>query len=128
MTRNPFSHIDLSVTSFDVALPFYEKIMPALGFPRTYHSPKWKVFASEGVFPGAAYFALVEKADHIPNKNIIAFWAEDRARVDTIAQIVTEAGGKILNGPAKFPISSDYYAVYFEDPCGNRFECVHRTA
>jgi hypothetical protein len=28
-------------------------------------------------------------------------------------------GGRAMNSPT-------YYAVYFQDPCGNKFEMVHR--
>lgn len=125
--HNPFSHIDLSVTGFELALPFYEKILPALGFRRTFHSPNWKVFAAEGELPGAAYFAITEDPTHTPNANTIGFWAEKPADVDAFARLVGESGGKILDGPRQFPISPSYYAVYFADPCGNRFEYMYRV-
>lgn len=48
MNSNPFSHIDLRVPGFAAALPFYEKLLPALGFTRTFHSARWRVFAAEG--------------------------------------------------------------------------------
>jgi catechol 2,3-dioxygenase-like lactoylglutathione lyase family enzyme len=125
--KNPFSHIDLRVPNMDEALPFYEKLLPALGFTRTYHSALWKVFAAEGQLPSAAYFAITEDPAHLPNRNLVGFWASDRTEVDRIAQLVQEAGGKINDGPRQFPISKSYYAVYFEDPCGNKYEFVHRV-
>ena len=42
---NPFGHIDPRVSSMDEALPFYEALLPALGFRERYDGPKWKVFA-----------------------------------------------------------------------------------
>ncbi|MFZ5911051.1 MAG: VOC family protein [Chloroflexota bacterium] len=125
--KKPFSHIDLRVPNMDVALPFYEKLLPALGFTRTYHSPLWKVFAVEGQLPSAAYFAITEDPAHLPNGNLVGFWASERTEVDRIAQLAREAGGKINDGPRQFPISKSYYAVYFEDPCGNKYEFVHRV-
>jgi len=126
MVPNPFSHIDLTVNRFDTALPFYEKILPALGFTRTFHSPKWKVFAAEGSLPDTAYFAITEDEEHRPNQNLVGFWAKNREEVDSFAKLVRESGGKILDGPRLFPISPSYYSVYFEDPCGNRYEFLHR--
>lgn len=126
MSHNPFSHIDLTVSSFDSAMPFYERVLPELGFTRTFHSPKWKVFAAGGALPSAAYFAITENPAHTPNENLIGFWAENREEVDRFARLVEESGGKILDGPRQFPISPSYYAVYFTDPCGNRFEYLHR--
>ncbi|HAM80255.1 VOC family protein [Ornithinibacillus bavariensis] len=123
---NPYSHIDLRVSNFSEALPFYEKFLPELGFTQTYHSENWKVFAGEGSLPSLAYFAITEEASHKPNGNLIGFWANDREEVDRLAQIVQMAGGKITSGPKLFPMSPTYYAFYFEDPCGNQYEIVHR--
>ena len=127
MAKNPFSHIDLYVPSFEAVLPFYDALLPALGFTRTFHTSTWKVFAAEGELPSAAYFAITEDSAHSPNRNLIGFWAADRAEVDRIAQLVLASGGKITDGPRLFPISPSYYAVYFEDPCGNKYEFLHRV-
>jgi len=125
---NPFGHIDLRVTSIATALPFYSVLLPTLGFDRTFHGEEWKVFAAEGELPIVAYFAITEDAAHQPNKNRIAFWASSREDVDRIATVMREAGAKITSGPKLFPeYSGSYYALYFEDPCGNRLEVVHRT-
>lgn len=126
MNSNPFSHIDLTVPRFEDALPFYEKILPALGFTRTFHSPKWRGFAADGELPSVAYFAITEDPAHRPNGNLVGFWARDRQQVDSFARLVAESGGKILDGPRQFPISTSYYAFYFEDPVGNRYEFMHR--
>ncbi len=123
---NKFSHIDLRVNDLERVLPFYEKLLPALGFTRTFHSKNWRVFAAEGDLPSVAYFAITEDRDHKPNANLIGFWAKDRDEVDRIAKLVEQAGGTITSGPQLFPISPTYYAVYFEDPCGNPYEIVHR--
>jgi predicted enzyme related to lactoylglutathione lyase len=124
--KNPLSHIDLRVPDLSDAMPFYEKLLSALGFTRTFHSPEWKVFAAEGDLPSAAYFAITEDTSHTPNANLVGFWAESREEVDRIAKLVREIGGKINDGPRQFPISKTYYAVYFEDPHGNKYELVHR--
>jgi len=123
---NKFSHIDLRVHSWEQARPFYEPLLRELGFTRTFHSEQWKVFAAEGELPSVPYFAITEDADHKPNGNLIGFWARDRAEVDRIAELVRQHGGTIDDGPRQFPISPTYYAVYFQDPCGNKFEMVHR--
>ncbi|XEC93718.1 VOC family protein [Paenibacillus tarimensis] len=123
---NKYSHIDLRVNSWKKVRHFYEKLLPALGFTQTYHSEQWKVFAAERELPSVPYFAITEYHDHKPNDNLIGFWAEGRAEVDRIAQLVSEAGGIINSGPELLPISPTYYALYFEDPCGNKYEIVHR--
>ena len=125
-TRNPFGHIDLRVSSMDEAMPFYEALLPALGFTETYHGAEWKVFGTGAALPGAAYFGMTESQDHVPNENRIAFWVEDPADVDRLAAVVESAGGREVSGPKRMPYGPDYYAVFFSDPCGNRLEVYHR--
>jgi catechol 2,3-dioxygenase-like lactoylglutathione lyase family enzyme len=126
---NPFGHVDLRVTSMEEALPFYEALLPALGFTQRYHSEEWKVWgAHEPPLPATAYFGITETPGHVPNENRIAFWAADPAEVDRVAAVVEGAGGRDLSGPKRMPYGPDYYAVYFADPCGNRFEVYFRQA
>lgn len=42
------------------------------------------------------------------------------------SMLVKQYGGIIESGPRVFPIHPTYYAVYFLDSCGNRYEMVHR--
>ncbi|WP_338025376.1 VOC family protein [Caldalkalibacillus thermarum] len=69
---------------------------------------------------------LISLYNHKPNENLIGFWAHDREEVVRIAELVVRYGGTIDSGPWQFPISPTYYAVYFQDPCGNKYEMVHR--
>lgn len=124
-----FGHIDLRVSSLQEALPFYEALLPELGFAERYHGNEWKVWASpEPPLPATAYFGITESAGHVPNENRIAFWAADPAEVDRIAVVVEAAGGRDVSGPKRMPYGPDYYAVFFADPCGNRFEVYFRQA
>ena len=49
-----------------------------------------------------------------------------RDDVDRLAEIATNAGATAVAGPKEMPYGPDYYAVYFADPSGNRFEIYHR--
>jgi catechol 2,3-dioxygenase-like lactoylglutathione lyase family enzyme len=119
---NPFGHIDLRVASMAEALPLYEALLPALGFTQRYDSPSSKVFATTDPPPSTAYIGITESADHTANENRIAFWAPDPAEVERIAA----AGARDVSGPKQMPYGPGYYAVYFADPGGNRFEVYHR--
>ena len=124
--RNPFGHIDLRVTSMDAALPFYEALLPELGFTRRFHGPVWKAWAAELELPGAAYLAITESPSHRPGESRIAFWTESAAEVDRLAAIAVEAGALDVSGPKPMPYSPGYYAVFFADPAGNLLEIYHR--
>ena len=84
------------------------------------------MFATPVPPPTAAYFAITESPGHTPSENRIAFWAADRDEVERLAAVVGDAGARDLSGPRDMPYGPGYYAVYFTDPGGNRFEVYHR--
>ena len=125
---NPFGHVDMRVTDMAAALAFYSAVMPALGFGQTFHSTEWKVWVSEGTPPSVSMFAITGDPTHRPNANRVAFWAKSQKDVERLAEVVRQAGGRITSGPKLYPeYRGAYFAFFFEDPSGNRFEVVHRT-
>jgi predicted enzyme related to lactoylglutathione lyase len=124
--RNPFGHIDLRVPSMAEAMPFYEAFLPALGFTQRYDGGSWRVFATTGQLPSAAYFGITESAEFVANENRIAFWVDGREEVDRLAAVVSEAGARRVSGPKDMQYGPGYYAVYFTDPGGNRYEVFYR--
>jgi catechol 2,3-dioxygenase-like lactoylglutathione lyase family enzyme len=128
MSMRLFDHIDLRVKNRQAAQRFYEKILPAIGFRIDKSGEEWGLFEAEG---GKAvdFFGFTEEADHQPNGNRIAFWAPSREAVDKVAEAVRAAGGKNLEGPEVcVDYSPGYYAVFFEDPDGNKLEVCHRES
>jgi catechol 2,3-dioxygenase-like lactoylglutathione lyase family enzyme len=122
-----FGHVDLRVSDLPSALPFYESLMPSLGFTVRYHGEAWKVWAqTEPGLPATAYFGITESRAHVPNDNRIAFWVSSAAEVDRLADVVRSAGAVDVSGPSEMPYGPGYYALYFDDPSGNRFEIYHR--
>jgi catechol 2,3-dioxygenase-like lactoylglutathione lyase family enzyme len=113
------------VSSLAEALPFFEALLPELGYTERYDSETWKTFATRDPLPAAAYFGLAESPDHRPNENRIAFWALDRDEVDRLAAVLERAGGRELSGPKEMPYGR-VYAFFFTDPSGNRFEIYNR--
>ena len=128
MKRRLFDHIDLRVKNRKIAQRFYEKILPALGFSVDTSGKEWGLFKAEGD-KGVDFFGFTEEADHRPNGNRIAFWAESRAAVDEVAEVIRAAGGKNIEGPELcVEYSPGYYAVFFEDPDGNKLDVCHRES
>jgi catechol 2,3-dioxygenase-like lactoylglutathione lyase family enzyme len=122
-----FGHIDLRVPDLDAAFPFYDALLPALGFTVTFHGGDWRVWAMpDPPLPATQYIGVTESAGHVPNENRIAFWVADAAEVDRLAGVARAAGATELSGPKEMPYGPGYYAVYFADPAGNRFEIYHR--
>jgi predicted enzyme related to lactoylglutathione lyase len=120
-----FDHFDLRVRSVTEVRDFYEELLPALGFTRDARIEGWLQFEA-GYGEVTEFFGITESPTHAPNENRIAFWAESVADVDRLAKVAVRAGARNVEGPG-FETPS-YYAVFFEDPCGNRLEICHRTA
>lgn len=121
-----FDHIDLRVRSLAEVRGFYARLLPALGFEREATIEGWMQFESGPRETPAEFFGITESPGHQANENRVAFWAESPAEVDRIARSAQEAGARRIEGPVWE--TPQYYACFFEDPCGNRLEICHRTA
>ena len=128
MSRRLFDHIDLRVKNRAAAQKFYAQVLPAIGFRVDKSGEEWGLFAA-GEEKAVDFFCF-EEADHQPNGNRIAFWAESRDAVNKVAEIVRKAGGRNIEGPELcIDYSPGYYAVFFEDPDGNKLEvCCRESA
>jgi predicted enzyme related to lactoylglutathione lyase len=119
-----FDHIDLRVPNLKQAMPFYEALLPALGFTRKVDVEGWLQFeAGDGAI--TEFFGVTESPNHVPNENRLAFWAESDDHVDALAEVAKQAGARNIEGP--MPYEPGYYAVFFEDLWGNRLEICHRV-
>jgi predicted enzyme related to lactoylglutathione lyase len=122
-----FDHIDLRVPNLAEVRPFYEQLLPALGFTRKTEIPGWLQYEARPVDGGpAAFFGVTESAAHVPNESRIAFWLENTSDLDRLTDVAARAGARNVEGPGWE--DETYYAAFFEDPCGNRLELCHRTA
>ena len=128
MSTRLFDHIDLRVKNRETAQQFYSKILPEIGFRVDKSGEKWGLFEAEDS-AGVDFFGFEEEADHQPNGNRISFWAESREAVNRVAGVLRQAGAKNIEGPELcVEYSRGYYAVFFEDPDGNKLEVCHRAS
>jgi catechol 2,3-dioxygenase-like lactoylglutathione lyase family enzyme len=118
--------MDVRVADLAAALPFYDELLPALGFGERYHGEEWKVWATTEPLPSTAYFAITESPGHVANENRIAFWVASAEEVDRLAEIARGAGARDLSGPKPMPYGPGYYAAFFADPSSNRLEIYFR--
>ena len=123
MITRRFDHIDLRVRNLAECRAFYQRLLPALGFTKDAQIEGWLQFErAEGATP--EFFGVTESTNHQPNQNRIAFWAENNGEVNALARLIKEAGAQNIEGPLYE--DPGYYAVFFEDPSGNRLEICHR--
>jgi catechol-2,3-dioxygenase len=111
----PVGHIDLRVDDLAAAEAFYDDLLPQLGYTERFHGGDWKVWAASST----DYVAVTFSDTYVPNENRIAFVVGSREEVDAVAALVDVPAKEMPYGPG-------YYATYFEDPAGNRFEVYIR--
>ena len=129
MSIRLFDHLDLRVRDLREAEPFYRVVLPPLGFPVRGTAPHCIYFEAKRDHPKPEFIALIEDKKHIANGTRIAFWCDTKTGVDRFATLLAASGAKNIEGPEFCPeYTPTYYAVYFEDPCGNKFELCCRTA
>jgi catechol 2,3-dioxygenase-like lactoylglutathione lyase family enzyme len=124
--RRRYDHIDLRVRSLAEARPFYETLLPALGFTRDVRIEHWLQFEAAGAYGAAEFFGVTESSRHVANECRIAFWADSPTRSIGWLKSSSGAGARNVEGPW-YHEGPGYYAIFFEDPSGNRLEIFHPT-
>jgi len=131
-------HIQITVKDLSVAEPFYDKLLPHLGFDLSKKSTG-TVAAHE--FDVVEYshplliFAINSprtafKDDAIHRRkpgalHHLAFKAESRAEVDRLYPLIKATGANIVDPPKFYPQhGQSYYALFFKDLEGIKYEIV----
>src|SRR5688572_16119423 len=99
MIQRRFDHIDLRVRNLAQARPFYEKLLPALGFDRLVKIENWLQYERSEPGKISEFFGITESPNHKPNENRIAFWAIDNNEVEHFAKLLPTIGARNLEGP-----------------------------
>ncbi len=130
MASRIFDHIDLRVSDVSQARAFYDKFLPALGFTNVWPCGQATCYSFAGGEPkNSPFVELNELPGHRGNANRIAFWADTEEEVNRLGEIIREAGALAVEGPEySAEYTPGYYAVFFEDGDGNKWEICCRTA
>lgn len=132
-------HLQITVKDLKVAEPFYDKFLPVLGFDI---SRKSKGRVAKHEFDVVEYFhPLLIFGINSPRKAFkddtihrrkpgalhhLAFKAESHEEVDRIYLQIKEIGANIIEEPKFFPQHGEsYYALFFKDPEGIKYEIVY---
>jgi catechol 2,3-dioxygenase-like lactoylglutathione lyase family enzyme len=132
-------HVEITVGDMAVAVPFYDRLMPLLGF-----DPKRR---SEARIASHAFHVLEytheklifainsPRADQAGERvhrrrpgslHHLAFRASSRAEVDRLHVALIEIGATIVAAPREYPeyTPAGYYAVFFKDLEGIKYEIL----
>ncbi len=123
----------------DVAVPFYDKLLPLLGFDPRRRSEAavqdHQLHVVEYSHPQLAFAIssprLAVAADRVHRRrpgalHHLAFRAESRAEVDRLWAALKEIGAVSVSEPRNYPeyVPQPYYALFFKDLEGIKYEIV----
>jgi catechol 2,3-dioxygenase-like lactoylglutathione lyase family enzyme len=130
MSNHIFDHVDLRVSNVARARSFYDAFLPAVGFTCVRGGDDWASYAVDGDHRKSTPFVwLNEEPGYRGGSNRIAFWADTEEEVNRLGAIVQAAGGQAVEGPEYCAdYTPGYYAVFFEDLDGNKWEICCRDA
>lgn len=129
MAARLFDHIDLRVTDMARARLLYDAFLPAVGLTVADAGDDFLSYLAPGPKNSAPFVWINLAPDHRPNLNRVAFWADTEEEVKEVGSIVSAAGACLVEGPEYcFDYSPGYYAVFFEDFDGNKWEVCCRNA
>ena len=129
--RGLVHHLDFTVRDLDRSAPFYETVLGFLGYRlvrRDATGMDWDLSAPAGYCSiGIKPARTSRKHDrYSTGLHHLAWHAASRTDVDRLHALLLERGITILDPPAEYPAyGAGYYALFFADPDGLKFEFVH---
>ncbi len=119
--RPVLSHVDVRVRNRPAAVAFYGTLLAALG-----HAPRstddWTTYTPQAPDEATGdWFGFTEDPNMTPGATRIALAAASCEDVDRVTTVLLELGAKHIEGPG-YDYGPEYYAVFFEDPDGNKLE------
>lgn len=126
---NGIAHIQLTVTDMARSVPFYERLLQALGMVVLVRSDRmfYCIGGRTGVAicPADAQHAGEAFDQRRAGLHHFCFRAKTREDVDAIHALALELGARIVRAPREDTWAPGYYSVLFEDPDGIRIEANH---
>jgi catechol 2,3-dioxygenase-like lactoylglutathione lyase family enzyme len=136
-------HIEITVKDMSVAVPFYDRLLPLLGFDLESRNSAvladHELHVVEYLHPRLG-FAINSPRNAFRDDAVnrrrpgalhhLAFRAKSRAEVDRLHVELKKIAAEIVIPPREFPeyVPPGYYALFFKDPDGIKYEIVHTPA
>ena len=129
MNSRLFDHLDLRVSNIAAARPLYDAFLPALGFTRQEPDMATWHYGIPGQRTNTPFIELNEEPSYRGSATRFAFWADTEEEVNRVGELARVAGAQAVEGPEYCAdYTPGYYAVFFEDRDGNKWEICCRTA
>jgi glyoxylase I family protein len=131
MTLGSMNHLGITVSDLAHATErFYGPLLGFLGYRPVEELPEMSLWAAPAGYAVNLWQARPEHAGktverYAPGLHHFAFNADSRETVDRCYDLLCREGIEVLDAPAVYDYLPGYYAVFFADPDGLKFELVH---
>ncbi|WP_227010246.1 VOC family protein [Pelagibius marinus] len=125
------NHLGVTVSDLAAATGlFYAPVLGFLGYQEVERLPEMSLWLAGD---GSAINLWQAKPEHrgraaeryAPGFHHFAFNADSRQRVDDCHELLQTKNITVLDAPAAYDYLPGYYAVFFSDPDGLKYELVH---
>ncbi|QID18446.1 hypothetical protein G3580_12885 [Nitrogeniibacter mangrovi] len=130
-------HVEFSVLDYENSIRFYDRMFGWLGYKSfwtldvgyrsTYYMARFPLPHSYIGIQPAAKGSTLTPSDHATGIHHIALWARSKREVDAFhTSFLRKEGITVTDPPSAYPIyAPGYYAVFFVDPTGIRWELAY---
>lgn len=129
MEINGVAHVMLTVSNFQVCVPFYEQVLGFLGLRQMVKNDDMLYYVGGRTAIGIMRAAPQYRSERFIQRRVglhhVCLRARERADVDTFYSFLSKLGAKIIHPPEDGRWAPGYYSVLFEDPDGIRIELNH---
>jgi catechol 2,3-dioxygenase-like lactoylglutathione lyase family enzyme len=129
MQINGIAHVALTVSNFEAAVPFYERLLSFLGMTCVFKGEDFLYYVGGRTALGIGRCDPQQRGARFDQRRVglhhVCFRAREREDVDRLHAFLMELGAKIVHPPEDGPWAPGYYSVLFEDPDGIRLEMNH---
>jgi catechol 2,3-dioxygenase-like lactoylglutathione lyase family enzyme len=131
LTLGSMNHLGITVSDLSASTErFYGPLLDFLGYREVERSLEMSLWVAAGGFAVNLWQAHREHAGkaverYAPGFHHFAFNADGRETVDRCYDMLCREGIEVTDAPADYDYLPGYYAVFFTDPDGLKFELVH---
>ncbi len=129
MQINGIAHVALTVSNFEAAVAFYERLLAFLGLTCVFKGEDFLYYVGGRTGVGIGRCDARHRDERFDQRRVglhhVCFRAREREDVDRLYGFLLSLGAKIVHPPEDGPWAPGYYSVLFEDPDGIRLELNH---
>ena len=114
-------HVDVHVSNLRRTRPLLNALFQSVHYAIRWDDDEFVSYWKNGARPSIGFI----EGECVVGSTRLAFAVPSQDEVDAAARGAASHGARNIEGPGLHPEYGAYYAVFFEDEDGNRYEVVH---